>query len=116
MDLGFPKPFWLKLVSAAFDRDVPSMGSDANPGKPCLIETTNHWKYMLTLLQNDRLEAGDYEKLEKAVQQTYDWIDKNQRAKKDEFYAEERKLMHLGERILDRIRDDPEALGIRIRS
>ena len=80
------------------------MASDgsSNPGRLCLVETVNHWQYMLTIMEKDRCEPGDFDKLEKAVQQTFDWLNKNQHAKKDECYRLERKLMRLGEHVLDR--------------
>eukprot|EP00971_Amphidinium_carterae_P288373 5724975-Amphidinium_carterae.1 len=33
----------------------------------------------------DKFEAGDKDKIEKAVQETLDWLDQNQLAEKDEF-------------------------------
>merc|ERR1712138_145409 len=40
----------------------------------------------------DKFEAGDKEKIEKAVQDTLDWLDKNQLAEKDEFEAQQKEL------------------------
>merc|ERR1719399_1190960 len=40
----------------------------------------------------DKFEAGDKEKVEKAVQETLDWLDKNQLAEKDEFEAKQKEL------------------------
>merc|ERR1719183_1974923 len=38
----------------------------------------------------DKFEAGDKEKIEKAVQDALDWLDKNQMAEKDEFEAKQK--------------------------
>merc|ERR1711896_64666 len=40
----------------------------------------------------DKFEAGDKDKIEKAVQETLDWLDKNQLAEKDEFEAKQKEL------------------------
>merc|ERR1711871_1385488 len=40
----------------------------------------------------DKFEAGDKEKVEKAVQETLGWLDKNQLAEKDEFEAKQKEL------------------------
>merc|ERR1711918_173759 len=40
----------------------------------------------------EKFEAGDKEKVEKAVQETLDWLDKNQLAEKDEFEAKQKEL------------------------
>merc|ERR1712057_157099 len=40
----------------------------------------------------DKFEGGDQEKIEKAVQDTLDWLDKNQLAEKDEFEAKQKEL------------------------
>merc|ERR1712203_1023520 len=40
----------------------------------------------------DKFEAGDKEKIEKAVQDVLDWLDKNQMAEKDEFEAQQKEL------------------------
>merc|ERR1712167_427625 len=40
----------------------------------------------------DKIEAGDKEKIEKEVQETLDWLDKNQLAEKDEFEAKQKEL------------------------
>lgn len=45
-------------------------------------------------------EASDVAKLEQAVQQTKDWLDKNPNAKQNEFYRRERKLMKLSDHIV----------------
>merc|ERR1711934_553008 len=40
----------------------------------------------------DKFEAGDKEKIEKAVQEALDWLDKNQLAEKDEFEGKQKEL------------------------
>merc|ERR1712072_1242768 len=40
----------------------------------------------------DKFDAGDKEKIEKAVQDALDWLDKNQLAEKDEFEAKQKEL------------------------
>merc|ERR1711945_60714 len=40
----------------------------------------------------EKFEAGDKEKIEAAVQETLDWLDKNQLAEKDEFEAKQKEL------------------------
>jgi len=40
----------------------------------------------------DKFEGDDKEKIEKAVQETLDWLDKNQLAEKDEFEAKQKEL------------------------
>merc|ERR1711953_1398219 len=40
----------------------------------------------------EKFEPGDKEKVEKEVQNTLDWLDKNQLAEKDEFEAKQKEL------------------------
>merc|ERR1711964_431287 len=40
----------------------------------------------------DKFEEGDQDKIEKAVQETLDWLDKNQLAEKDEFEAKQKEI------------------------
>merc|ERR1712196_255319 len=40
----------------------------------------------------DKFEDGDKEKIEKAVQESLDWLDKNQLAEKDEFEAKQKEV------------------------
>merc|ERR1711968_321943 len=40
----------------------------------------------------DKFEDGDKAKIEKAVQEALDWLDKNQLAEKDEFEAKQKEL------------------------
>merc|ERR1711874_783810 len=41
----------------------------------------------------EKFESGDKEKIEQAVQETLDWLDKNQLAEKDEFEAKQKELV-----------------------
>merc|ERR1712080_98106 len=41
---------------------------------------------------NEKFEGDDKDKIEKAVQETLDWLDKNQMAEKDEFEAKQKEL------------------------
>merc|ERR1719453_689682 len=56
----------------------------------------NYCFTMRNTLQEEKLkekfEAGDKEKIEKAVQDSLDWLDKNQLAEKDEFEAKQKEL------------------------
>merc|ERR1711957_601783 len=56
----------------------------------------NYCFTMRNTLQEEKLaekfEAGDKEKIEQAVQDTLDWLDKNQLAEKDEFDAKQKEL------------------------
>merc|ERR1712117_139989 len=40
----------------------------------------------------DKFEAGDKQKIEEAVQETLDWLDKNQLAEKEEFEGKQKEL------------------------
>merc|ERR1712154_734809 len=61
--------------------------------KNCL---ENYCFTMRNTLQEEKLkekfEAGDKEKIEAAVQETLDWLDKNQLAEKDEFEGKQKEL------------------------
>merc|ERR1719150_1931686 len=56
----------------------------------------NYCFTMRNTLQEEKLkekfEAGDKEKIENAVQETLDWLDKNQLAEKDEFEGKQKEL------------------------
>merc|ERR1712048_1304308 len=56
----------------------------------------NYCFTMRNTLQEEKLkekfEAGDKEKIESAVQETLDWLDKNQLAEKDEFEGKQKGL------------------------
>merc|ERR1712232_13005 len=70
---------------------------EANKGK---VEAKNGLEnYCFTMrntLQEEKLKekflCGDKETIEKAVQDTLDWLDKNQLAEKDEFEAKQKEL------------------------
>merc|ERR1712019_77082 len=56
----------------------------------------NYCFTMRNTLQEEKLkekfEAGDKEKIESAVQEALDWLDKNQLAEKDEFESKQKEL------------------------
>merc|ERR1719401_2769096 len=52
----------------------------------------NYCFTMRNTLNEEKLEDGDKEKIEKAVQETLDWLDKNQLAEKDEFEGKQKEL------------------------
>merc|ERR1712086_983671 len=56
----------------------------------------NYCFTMRNTLQEEKLkekfEAGDKEKIEAAVQETLDWLDKNQLAEKDEFEGKQKEI------------------------
>merc|ERR1711997_1140008 len=56
----------------------------------------NYCFTMRNTLQEEKLQekfkSGDKDKIEKAVQDTLDWLDKNQLAEKDEFEAKQKEL------------------------
>merc|ERR1711890_110800 len=70
---------------------------EANKGK---VESKNGLENYCFTMRNtlneeklkDKFEAGDKEKIEKAVQEALDWLDKNQLAEKDEFEAKQKEL------------------------
>merc|ERR1712080_614981 len=70
---------------------------EANKGK---IEAKNGLENYCFTMRNtiqeeklkDKFEADDKEKIEKALQDTLDWLDKNQLAEKDEFEAKQKEL------------------------
>merc|ERR1711987_17636 len=70
---------------------------EANKGK---IEAKNGLENYCFTMRNtlqeeklkDKFEGGDKDKIEKAVQETLDWLDKNQLAEKDEFEAKQKEL------------------------
>merc|ERR1712138_191288 len=47
----------------------------------------------------DKFEGDDKDKIEKAVQEALDWLDKNQLAEKDEFEAKQKELEGVGNPI-----------------
>merc|ERR1711918_275157 len=70
---------------------------EANKGK---IEAKNGLENYCFTMRNtlqeeklkDKFEGGDKENIEKAVQETLDWLDKNQLAEKEEFEAKQKEL------------------------
>merc|ERR1711908_235392 len=70
---------------------------EANKGK---VEAKNGLENYCFTMRNtlqeeklkDKFEGDDQEKIEKAVQETLDWLDKNQLAEKDEFEAKQKEL------------------------
>merc|ERR1739848_752304 len=70
---------------------------EANKGK---IEAKNAVENYCYSLRNslqeeklkDKFEDGDKEKIEAAVQEALDWLDKNQLAEKDEFEAKQKEV------------------------
>merc|ERR1719412_1977198 len=52
----------------------------------------NYCFTMRNTLNKEKFEAGDKEKIEKAVQEALDWLDKNQLAEKDEFETKQKEL------------------------
>jgi len=70
---------------------------EANKGK---VEAKNGLENYCFTMRNtlqeeklkDKFEGDDKDKIEKAVQETLDWLDKNQLAEKDEFEAKQKEL------------------------
>ena len=52
----------------------------------------NHWKYMLKDTRGNFFEDDDYDQIKKAVEQTLDWLYKNQLASKDEFESKQKEF------------------------
>merc|ERR1712125_184043 len=91
-----------RLSQADIDRMVQEAEKyraedDANKQK---VEAKNRLENYCFTMRNslqeeklqDKFEAGDKDKIEKAVQDTLDWLDKNQLAEKDEFEAKQKEL------------------------
>merc|ERR1711934_1340222 len=70
---------------------------EANKGK---VEAKNGLENYCFTMRNtlqeeklkDKFEGGDKEKIESAVTEALDWLDKNQLAEKDEFEAKQKEL------------------------
>merc|ERR1711998_476223 len=70
---------------------------EANKGK---VEAKNGLENYCFTMRNtlqegklkEKFEGDDKDKIEKAVQETLDWLDKNQLAEKDEFEAKQKEL------------------------
>jgi L1 cell adhesion molecule like protein len=91
-----------RLSQAEIDRMVQEAEKfraedDANKQK---IEAKNALENYCFTMRNtlneeklkEKFESGDKEKIEKAVQDTLDWLDKNQLAEKDEFEGKQKEL------------------------
>merc|ERR1711941_247260 len=52
----------------------------------------NYCFQMRNTLSDDKFKSGDKEKIESAVQDALDWLDKNQLAEKDEFEAKQKEI------------------------
>jgi len=51
----------------------------------------------------DKFEAGDKEKIEEAVKETLEWLDKNQMAEKDEFEAKQKEIEAIANPIMMKV-------------
>merc|ERR1712164_75487 len=51
----------------------------------------------------DKFEAGDKEKIEEAVKEALDWLDKNQMAEKDEFDAKQKEVEAIANPIMMKV-------------
>jgi L1 cell adhesion molecule like protein len=51
----------------------------------------------------EKIEAGNKEKIEAAVTETLNWLDKNQMAEKDEFVAQQKDLEHIVNPIMMKV-------------
>merc|ERR1712190_451597 len=91
-----------RLSQAEIDRMVQEAEKyraedEANKGK---VEAKNGLENYCFTMRNtlqeeklkDKFEGDDKDKIKKAVQETLDWLDKNQLAKKDEFEAKQKEL------------------------
>merc|ERR1712014_525067 len=68
------------------------MGRKAGCHKPRLTAWCKRLKSMQPKKLQDKFEADDKSKIETAVQETLDWLDKNQLAEKDEFEGKQKEL------------------------
>merc|ERR1711882_19539 len=59
----------------------------------------------------DKFEGGDKEKIESAVQETLDWLDKNQLAEKDEFEAKQKELEGIVNPIMTKVHQQAGGAG-----
>jgi len=101
-------PTWVKLKRVPPPtlmprlRETPRYNEAASNARATLCETVTHWRYTLSTMNKNWCKPGDYERLEQAVKETQDWIYSNfSKATKDEFEAKTRKLMKVGESVLD---------------
>merc|ERR1719487_1055041 len=97
-----PAPRGVPQIEVTFDIDANGIlnvgAQDKSTGKSNQITITNE-KGRLSQADIDRMvseaekfEEGDKDKIEKAVQEALDWLDKNQLAEKDEFEAKQKEL------------------------
>merc|ERR1711902_422530 len=97
-----PAPRGVPQIEVTFDIDANgilnvSAEDESNRAK---IEAKNGLENYCFTMRNtlqeeklkDKFEDGDKEKIEKAVQETLDWLDKNQLAEKDEFEGKQKEL------------------------
>lgn len=57
----------------------------------------------LALELKEKIEAGNKKKIEAAVTETLNWLDKNQMAEKDEFVAQQKDLEHIVNPIMMKV-------------
>jgi len=57
----------------------------------------------LALELKEKIEEGNKEKIEAAVTETLNWLDKNQMAEKDEFVAQQKDLEHIVNPIMMKV-------------
>jgi len=65
-------------------RDTPRFDEAASDARAGLCETAQHFKYMLTTLRKDWCQPRDYERLQSAVKETYEWLYKNTQTAKQQ--------------------------------
>ncbi|OLP79133.1 Heat shock 70 kDa protein [Symbiodinium microadriaticum] len=108
--VGFDVRWWIKAVALAqekgrlsqseIDRMVQEKFRAEDEANKLKIEAKNGLENYCFTMRNtlneeklkDKFEGGDKEKIESAVQETLDWLDKNQLAEKDEFEAKQKEL------------------------
>jgi len=91
-----------RLSQAEIDRMVQEAEKyrDEDEANKSKIEAKNGLENYCFTMRNtlteeklkDKFESGDKEKIERAVQDALDWLDKNQLAEKDEFEAKQKEL------------------------
>ncbi|OLQ05430.1 Heat shock 70 kDa protein [Symbiodinium microadriaticum] len=89
-----------RLSQSEIDRMVQEKFRAEDEANKMKIEAKNGLENYCFTMRNtlneeklkDKFEGGDKEKIESAVQETLDWLDKNQLAEKDEFEAKQKEL------------------------
>ncbi|OLP80221.1 Heat shock 70 kDa protein [Symbiodinium microadriaticum] len=89
-----------RLSQSEIDRMVQEKFRAEDEANKLKIEAKNGLENYCFTMRNtlneeklkDKFEGGDKEKIESAVQETLDWLDKNQLAEKDEFEAKQKEL------------------------